>query len=180
MNSTLDVIKEILDEQMNMPAGRVFAYNSNVDLPQDSELFIPLYYAERRPTANNSRMVPTATGVEEHQSINMVEDVIIALISRDTSARDRVQEVFLALNSYVSRNLQAKNKLHISWIGEAYDKSFLEATSMLNRFDIKIRIFRSYEKINSIDYYDTFSFEVWAGLQNDEVKKDSFEYSMST
>lgn len=176
MNSTLDVIKQIIDEQMNMPVGRVFAYNSNVDLPQDSELFIPLYYAERRPTANNSRMVSTAKGVEEHQSINMVEDVIIALVSRNTSARDRVQEVFLALNSYVSRNLQAKNHLHISWIGEAYDKSFLEATSMLNRFDIRIRVFRSYEKINNIDYYDTFSFETWVENQADNVVKSNFEY----
>ena len=176
MNSTLDVIKQILDEQMNMPVGRVFAYNSNVDLPQDSELFIPLYYAERKPTANNSRMVSTAQGVEEHQSINMVEDVIIALISRDTSARDRVQEVFLALNSYFSRNLQAVNKLHISSIGEAYDKSFLEATSMLNRFDIRIRIFRSYEKINSIDYYETFSFETWVENQDGNIVKSNFEY----
>ena len=176
MNSTLDVIKQILDEQMNMPVGRVFAYNSNVDLPKDSELFIPLYYAERSPIANNSKMVTTSKGVEEHQSINMVEDVIIALISRDTSARDRVQEVFLALNSYFSRNLQAKNKLHISWIGEAYDKSFLEATSMLNRFDIKIRIFRSYEKINTVDYYDTFSFETWVENQGENVQISSFEY----
>lgn len=176
MNSTLDVIKQIIDEQMNMPVGRVFAYNSNVNLPEDSELFIPLYYAERKPIANNSKMVTTTQGVEEHQSINMVEDVIIALISRDTSARDRVQEVFLALNSYYSRNLQAVNKLHISWIGEAYDKSFLEATSMLNRFDIRIRVFRSYEKINNIDYYDTFSFETWVENQDETIVKSNFEY----
>lgn len=176
MNSTLDVIKQIIDEQMNMPVGRVFAYNSNVNLPEDSELFIPLYYAERKPIANNSKMVTTAQGVEEHQSINMVEDVIIALISRDTSARDRVQEVFLALNSYYSKNLQAVNKLHISWIGEAYDKSFLEATSMLNRFDIRIRVFRSYEKINNIDYYDTFSFETWVENQDETIVKSNFEY----
>lgn len=176
MNSTLDVIKQIIDEQMNMPVGRVFAYNSNVNLPQDSELFIPLYYAGRSPIANNSKMVTTAQGVEEHQSINMVEDVIIALISKDTSARDRVQEVFLALNSYFSRNLQAKNKLHISWIGEAYDKSFLEATAMLNRFDIRIRVFRSYEKINSIDYYDKFSFETWVEDQDETIVKSNFEY----
>lgn len=176
MNSTLDVIKQIIDEQMNMPVGRVFAYNSNVNLPEDSELFIPLYYAERKPIANNSKMVTTAQGVEEYQSINMVEDVIIALISRDTSARDRVQEVFLALNSYYSRNLQAVNKLHISWIGEAYDKSFLEATSMLNRFDIRIRVFRSYEKINNIDYYDTFSFETWVENQDETIVKSNFEY----
>lgn len=180
MNSTLDIVKQILDTQMQMPAGRVFAYNSNVDLPKDSDLFIPLFYTERRPIANNTRMLSTTKGVEEHQTSNIVEDVIISLMSRDTSARDRVQDVFMALRSYYSQDLQAKNKLHISTIGEAYDKSFLEATSMFNRFDIKIRVFRSYEKINSIDYYDKFDFEVWTESQSGEVKKDYFEYQMST
>lgn len=176
MNSTLDVIKQILDNQMTMPIGRVFAYNSNVDLPKDSDLFITLFYSERTPTANNSRMVSTAQGVEEHQTINMAEDVTISLMSRNTSARDRVQDVFLALNSYYSKNLQSQNKLFISSIGQAVDRSFLEATAMLNRFDIQIRIFRSYEKINTVDYYDTFSFEVWAEKQDGEVIKNNFKY----
>ena len=172
MNSTLDVIQQILVNQMNIPQSRVFAYNSNVDLPQDTSLFIPLFYVERKPFSNNTKYVSTSGGVEEHQNTNMVEDVIISLMSVDTSARDRVQDVFMALKSYYSQDLQAKNKLHISFIGEAYDKSFLEETSMLNRFDIKIRIFRAYEKINSVDYYDKFSFETW--VEGGNITKKSF------
>lgn len=174
MNSTLDVIQQILVNQMNIPATRVFAYNSNVDLPKDTELFIPLFYTERKPISNNTKYVSTSNKVEEHQNINMVEDVIISLMSVDTSARDRVQEVFMALKSYYSQNLQAKNKLHISTIGEAYDKSFLEESSMLNRFDIKIRIFRSYEKINIVDYYDKFRFETWIEAQGGNISKSNF------
>lgn len=172
MNSTLDIIQQILVNQMNIPANRVFAYNSNVDLPKDTDLFIPLFYTERRPFSNNSKYVSTNTGVEEHQNTNIVEDVIISLMSVDTSARDRVQDVFMALRSYYSQSLQAKNKLHISTIGEAYDKSFLEESSMLNRFDIKIRIFRAYEKINIVNYYDKFSFETW--VEGGNISKKSF------
>lgn len=174
MNSTLDVIQQILVKQMNIPASRVFAYNSNIELPKDTDLFIPLFYTERRPISNNAKMVSTEAGIEEHQNTNMVEDVIISLMSVDTSARDRVQDVFMALRSYYSQDLQAKNKLHISTIGEAYDKSFLEETSMLNRFDIKIRIFRAYEKINIVDYYDKFRFETWTETQGGNISKSSF------
>jgi len=177
MNSTLDVIKEILDNQMQMSSGRVFAYNSNVELPKDSGLFIPLFYSARSPMANNSKMVTTAQGVEEHQTINMVEEVTIALMSRDTSARDRVQDVFLALNSYYSHQAQQKNKIFISTIGDAYDASHLEATSMLNRFDIRIRVFRAYEKINTVDYYDNFSFETVVEHQDGNTIKSNFEYT---
>lgn len=174
MNSTLDVVQQILSNQMDIPASRIFAYNSNVDLPKDTALFIPLFYTERRPIANNSKMVPTSDGLEEHQTINMCEDVIIALMSQDTSARDRVQDAFMALKSNYSQTLQAQNKLHIASIGEAYDKSFLEGSSMLNRFDIKIRIFRSYEKINTVDYYDTFNFNIWTNGQSETVNKTNF------
>lgn len=174
MNSTLDVVQQILSNQMNIPASRIFAYNSNVDLPTDSALFIPLFYTERKPYANNSKMISTPAGVNEHQTVNMVEDVIIALMSKDTSARDRVQDVFFALKSNYSQDIQTQNNIRISTIGEAYDKSFLEATSMLNRFDIKIRIFRGYEKINTVDYYDKFSFETWLETQGGIIEKNNF------
>jgi hypothetical protein len=98
-------------------------------------------------------------------------------MSRDTSARDRVQDVFLALNSYYSHQAQQKNKIFISTIGDAYDASHLEATSMLNRFDIRIRVFRAYEKINTVDYYDNFSFETVVEHQDGNTIESNFEYT---
>ena len=88
--------------------------------------------------------------------VNIKEEITISLMSKNTSARDRLYEVPMALNSFYSRHLQAQNKMHIAILGEAYDSSFLEETSMFNRWDIRIRVFRSYAKIKSIDYYDKF------------------------
>lgn len=175
MASSLDIIKQILDSEMEMPPNRVWAYNQNNDLPKDDKLFIVLHYGRRKPIANNIKYKPTPDGLTEVQTMNVVEDVVISLMSKNNEARDRAHEAHLAMNSTFSRQLQEKEHMHISIIGDVWDASFLEGTSMFNRFDAKIKIFKSYEKIKSVDYYDKYNFEVWTGSPDGTVTKDKFE-----
>lgn len=172
MPSSLDIIKQILDEEMQMPKNRVWAYNANVDLPKDSKLFIVLSYGMRKPISNTIKYKNTDEGMEEIQSMNVCEDVIVSLLSRNTEARDRAHEVHMAMNSTFARNLQAKEHIHISILGDVWDASFLEATSRINRFDCKIRIFKSYEKIKAVDYYDKYKFQTWVNHQDGNVIKN--------
>ena len=173
--SSLDIIKQILDKEMNMPANRVWAYYQNIDLPADNKLFIVLHYGKRDVISNNVRYKQTAKGLEEVQMMNVREDVMISLLSKNNEARDRAHEPLLALRSTFSQQLQEKNKIHISTTGYVYDASFLEGTSRINRFDTKIKIFKSYEKIKSVDYYDKYDFEVWAGSPDGSITKQSFK-----
>lgn len=155
--SSLDIIKQILDKEMQMPQGRVFAYNSSVDLPQDRNLFIVLHYTAKTPYSNNVRYENTKDGkLVEHQISNFVEDILISLMSVNQDARDRAHEVLMALRSNYAQVLQEQNKVHITTQGDIIDKSFLEATSRLNRFDVRAKIYVSYDKITNIDYYDKF------------------------
>lgn len=163
IKSSLDIIKQILDVEMEMPEGRVWAYNFNVDLPKDKNLFIILSFGSRTPYSNNVKYVPTADGMQEVQTMGVNEEITISLLSQNTEARDRAHEVLMALRSMYSNNLQAQYKMHISTIGAVSDASFLEATSRINRFDVKCRVFRSFDKIKSVDYYDKFNVQVWTG-----------------
>lgn len=167
---TLEVIKNILDTQMNMPENRVWAYNSNVDLPKDGNLFIVLRLVYRTPYSNNVRYIDTDNGLQEHQSMNVAEDVIISLLSQTTEARERTYEVQMALGSTYSIQQQEKNNLHIAKLGEVYDASFLEASSRLNRFDVRCKVIRSYDIIKDIDYYDKFNINLWID-QNSIISK---------
>lgn len=174
MTGTLDIIKQIICTEMQIPKNRVWVNNSNVDLPKDNKLFIILHYGARTPISNTVKYVETSDGVEEHQAINFCEEVFISLLSQNTEARERVYEVPMAFNSTFSRNLQMKEHLHISILGDVYDASFLEATSRLNRFDIKTKVFKSYSKIKSVDYYDKYNFQTWINNQSETVIKDEF------
>lgn len=160
---------------MEIPLNRVFAYNNNVDLPQDTKLFIVLHYGERNPISNTVKYVETSEGVEEHQSINVCEDVIISVMSQSTEARERAYEVHLAMGSTFSRNLQMQEHVHISLLGQVNDASFLEATSRINRFDCRVRVFKSYDKVKSVDYYDKYDIETWTNLQDGNIIKERIE-----
>ena len=117
----------------------------------------------------------TPQGIEEHQAVNICETVIISLLSQSTEARDRAHEVHMSFNSMLARNLQAKEHIHISILGEVWDASFLEATSRINRFDAKIKVFTSHSKIKTVDYYDKYQLETWAGLQDGEIIKENIK-----
>jgi hypothetical protein len=157
MSDTLNLLKQLIDTQLKMPKGRVWAANSDNSLPKDKKLFIVLKIDEVKPYANNLKYEYTAEGVNEILTTSVAEDITIALLSRNTEARDRAYEILQALSSTLSQQLQEKNKMHISRLGNIYDASFLEATAFLNRYDIRIRVIRSYQNINPVDYYDKFS-----------------------
>ncbi len=157
MSDTLNLLKQLIDTQLKMPEGRVWAANSDNSLPKDKKLFIVLKIDEVKPYANNLKYEYTAEGVNEILTTSVAEDITIALLSRNTEARDRAYEILQALSSTLSQQLQEKNKMHISRLGNIYDASFLEATAFLNRYDIRIRVIRSYQNINPVDYYDKFS-----------------------
>lgn len=156
-NSTLDLIKQIIDKQLNMSEGRVWAYNGTQDLPQDAGMFIILSILTKEPYSNNIRYTDTRLGgMQEIQTATFAENIMISCISQNTEARDRVHEVLMALKSTYAQYIQEKYHLHISTINEIVDSSFMEATARLNRFDVRCTVMRGYDVINDVDYYDKF------------------------
>ena len=156
MANSLEIIKNILVNEMELPKTRVWAYNAVMDLPKDNKLFVVLHYGERRPISNNVKYVSTDEGLEEHLSMNVAEDVIISLLSREVEARERAHEVHMAFRSTYAQQVQAKEHVHISLLGDVYDASFLEAASRINRFDCRVRVFNSFAKIKTVDYFYKF------------------------
>lgn len=154
--SSLDVIKQILVNELPIDKSRVWAYNANIDLPKDNNLFIVLHYGERKPISNTIKYKNTSDGLNEVQSMNITENVIISVMSKNNDARDRAPEIVMAMNSTFARQQQAKNKMHIAILGDVLDNSFLEATSRFNRFDCMLRVFVSFDKIKTVDYFDKF------------------------
>lgn len=170
---TLDILGQIISNQMNISIDRIFAQNQTQDLPKDEGLFVVIGYMARTPYANKTKYDIVNNQYTEKQSLNMAEDILISLVSRNNDARDRAYEVSMALKSTYSQYLQEKNHLHISTIHEILDSSFLEASARLNRYDIRCRVIRGYYKQHSVSYYDKFYFEAWV-KENNDIKKESF------
>ena len=170
--STLEIIKDVLDKEMDLPAGRCFAYNNENDLPKDDNLFVCLFFADRTPYSNRTIYKTVGSDYQEYQVINMSETIEIAVVSKNKDARERCHEVLMAFASTYSQQIQEKYNIHIATIGEIYDNSFLEATARLNRFDVRISVIRAYEKTKAVDYYDKFSGKTYVENNYNDVKID--------
>lgn len=153
---TLDVLQLILCYGLDLPQERVFAYNSDIELPKDSDVFVVMSFMTKTPYSNNIEYKGTVEDLTEIQTMNVAEDILISVMSRNTDAREKAHEVFMAFNNSYAIFQQEKNKMAISITGEVLDGSFLEETARLNRFDIKCRVLRGYDKTRKIDYYDKF------------------------
>lgn len=153
---TLDVLQDIISYSLEIPKERVFAYNNDLDLPKDSGVFVVMSFMSRIPYSNNIEYQGTVEDLKEIQTMNVAEDILISIASRNIDAREKAHEIFMAFNNTYAIYMQEKNKMAISTTGDIMDSSFLEETARLNRFDIKCRVLRGYDKVRSIDFYDKF------------------------
>lgn len=161
MAEPISIIRNIIMTEMELNPKRIWIYNADAPLPKDSGLFCILSLNAQNPFSNNLKYENNIENdtLNEIQEMNIQADITISLLSKDESARTRAYEVQMALGSTYSQQMQEKNKMHISRIGNVVDASFLEATSRLNRFDIDCIALYGYKKVKPVDYYDKFPID---------------------
>lgn len=161
MAEPISIIRNIIIKEMDLKPDRIWIYNADAPLPKDSGLFCILSLNAQNPFSNNVKYEDSFEDdtLNEVQTMNVQADITVSLLSKDDSARSRAYEVQMALGSTYSQQMQEKNKMHISRIGNVVDASFLEATSRLNRFDVDCVALYAYKKVKPVDYYDKFPID---------------------
>ena len=161
MAEPISIIRNIIIKEMDLKPDRIWIYNADAPLPKDSGLFCILSLNAQNPFSNNVKYESSFEDdtLNEVQTMNVQADITVSLLSKDDSARSRAYEVQMALGSTYSQQMQEKNKMHISRIGNVVDASFLEATSRLNRFDVDCVALYAYKKVKPVDYYDKFPID---------------------
>jgi len=161
MTEPISVVRNIIMKELELAPERIWVYNADMPLPKDSGLFCILSLNAQNPFSNNVKYEGSIDDdtLNEVQTMNVQSDITVSLLSKDDSARTRAYEVQMALGSTYSQQMQEKNKMHISRIGNVIDASFLEATSRLNRFDVDCIALCAYRKVKSVDYYDKFPID---------------------
>lgn len=161
MAEPISIIRNIIMTEMELNPKRIWIYNADAPLPKDSGLFCILSLNAQNPFSNNLKYEGNIENntLNEVQEMNIQADITISLLSKDESARTRAYEVQMALGSTYSQQMQEKNRMHISRIGNVVDASFLEATSRLNRFDVDCVALYTYKKVKPVDYYDKFPID---------------------
>lgn len=160
----IKVLADIIQTELDLEDEQVMLYNENQKIPEGTGIFIVLAYAGAAKTManNNEILVDEDTGVvTENQCINVLENISVDILSRDSSARLRKEEIILAFNSVYSKQQQElyQFKIFVQTIN-FIDVSELEGSSRLNRYQALFNVMTSYRKSKEIDYYNQFDYNL--------------------
>ena len=113
-------------------------------------------FANRRDTFEKT--IDGETKFFEKLMLNEQRQMQIDIYSKNNEAREHLSEVQMCLTSTLAEQLQDLYQFKISKISNAVNLSGLDGGSDINRYTIRFNVLCWQEKINEINYYDTFRF----------------------
>lgn len=173
--STFEALRKIIIEEMDLNEQSVIIYNQKANIPTTQGLWVFVEFKYSRMIS--ARSTPAGNGptgaLVERQDLNMQEHYSIGIMSRDTAALERKEEVVMALNSVYSQQVQEENSFKIFRQTPIQDVSELEGTAILYRFDVDIVVHAWYAGTKEPDYFDAFEVEV-------KTEKESVTFEQPT
>ena len=152
----IDVLRNIIVEELTLYEERVMIWNNKSKIPSDERLFISLEQAATKVFSNIAIVESRDDGYYEVQTLTVLENYNIDIMSRNLDAMQRKEEIPMALRSNYSQNKQVANGIMISKIASLTNISGVEASAQLFRFQCVVTLQASYTKEKVIEYYETF------------------------
>lgn len=159
VGSPLLLFCEIIQMELGLATGRVYLWDQKIFQPDDFDLYIAVSVMTCKPFGNSIEFDGSGSGLNAVQSVNMMATLDLDIISRGPSARDRKEEVIMALNSVYSEQQQEVNSFFIGRIpagSQFLNLSQIDGAAIPYRFKIPVNIQYFVKKIQPVNYFDTF------------------------
>lgn len=156
VGSPLLLFCDIIQNQLNLPQGRVYLWDTKVMQPTDSGLYIAVSVPRCKPFANNNRFDSNGNS---NQYVSMQATIDIDIISRGPAARDQKEQVILALNSYYAQSQQEANSFFIGKLpaNSAFiNLSGIDGAAIPYRYKISVNMLYTVSKTSAEPYFDTY------------------------
>jgi hypothetical protein len=151
---------EILQTQLGLAPGRVYLWDQKVMQPTDAGLYIAVSVPSCKPFGVTNQPDGSGSGLNSVQVAHMLATLDIDIISRGPDARDRKEEVLLALDSNYSRSQQEANSFSIGKLPEGsrfLNLSQIDGAAIPYRYKISMNVQYAVTKTNAVPYYDAFA-----------------------
>lgn len=160
--TTLEIVRDILVKELQIPEERVFIYNQKIKLPTDDKLIVIVEHKLTTPISSKNYTKEVAGEYKEYQELTTREEIAIEVISRGIDALERKEEFIMALYSIYSQQVQEQTGVRIFRISPINDLSELETTAVTYRFEIPVVIQTWYQRIKGVEYFSAFNGKVTA------------------
>lgn len=152
---------EIIQRELDLANGRVYLWDQKIMQPTDSGLYVAVSVPYCKPFANVNRQ--SVSGEESEQFVSMLATLDIDIISRGPAARDRKEEVILALASTYAEQQQEANSFYVGRLpanSRFTNLSLVDGAAIPYRYKISVNMQYAYKKTQALPYIDTFEFTV--------------------
>lgn len=160
IGSPLLLFCDIIQNQLGLSNGRVYLWDQKIMQPTDSGLYVAISVLSCKPFGNVNAPSGSGSGFTSAQFVNMYSQLQVDIISRDTEARDRKEEVILALESDYSRFQQDANSFYISKLSpgtQFVNLSNQDGAAIPYRFNIAVAMQYFFVKNTAVPYFSTFT-----------------------
>lgn len=149
---------EIIQNQLGLAQGRVYLWDQKIFQPTDNDLYIAVSNPSCRPFGNNLSF-DGSSGFNALPTVNMQAMMDIDIISRGPAARDRKEEVLIALYSVYSQQQQEINSFTIGRLpagGRFINLSSVDGAAIPYRYKISVNMLYAVTKTLAVPYFGTF------------------------
>lgn len=155
VGNSLELLCDIIQTEMGLSQGQVYLWDQKFNIPPDERLYVAVSVLSCKPFGNDTKFNGDGTAT---QSTNFFALVSIDLLSRGPEARDRKEEVVMALNSIYSQSQQEINSFNVGVIPRGFNNlSMIDGAAIPYRFHIQVGMQYMVRKTKAVPYYDTFS-----------------------
>lgn len=149
---------EILEKGLGLAPGRTYLWDQKINQPTDYDLYIAVSVPSCKPFGNVNRQ--SANGASQEQFVAMQATADIDIISRGPAARDRKEEVILALNSIYAQQQQEANSFYIGKLppsGRFVNLSQIDGAAIPYRYRISVNLQYAVAKTTAAPYFDNIN-----------------------
>lgn len=153
----IKVLAMVLQSEMGLADGQIMLGLENFLIPPNTGLYVAIFYGVDQTIGNNNYNLENTQGeYEEVQDVIMLHQIDIDVMSFNSEARLRKQEVLQAVQSYYAETLMEQYQMRLaSTPGAFIPIQTMETTKQLNRFKLTIEMNAIYRKTKLTPFYDS-------------------------
>jgi hypothetical protein len=162
VGSPLLLFCDIIQKELSLANGRVYLWDQKIMQPTDSDLYVAVSVPRCKPFSNVNRAASNGLNLDAEQYVSMSAIIDIDVISRGPAARDRKEEVILALNSVYAQQQQETNSFYVGKISQSsgfINLSDVDGAAIPYRYKISVAMQYVFKKTKQSQSFNDFDFD---------------------
>lgn len=160
VDTVAQLVGDIVANGLGLGSDQVWQWDQKVDIPTDSRLYCIISVVSERAFGQSNFADGGASDgdpLTSVQGVNIQARIGIDILSRGNSARDRKDEVLLALNSDYAETQQELNQFFLGKGPMTFiNLSQVDGAAIPYRFHIEVNVLYAVTKRTLVPYFDTF------------------------